>query len=310
MSASAVQEYLHLLVQRHGWRELGKGYEYLGLHRGITVHAVECQGALALLFFSPHVKLAEGAAFQDFRNWAEAGLPAAWLQARPGDPHSCVLLIDGYRLREMGPSRCLLIPDLMARDFHVHGAAEEPPCARCGKAKATTAILIDGTYTAMCDPCRQEAQRNAAEGGKVAARPVRWSRVVPLLIGFSLAGAWLWGLVQQQIPGAAWLFLVPLIYGWIVSAVVLRSGTGTSLALRLALAASVLLVVLVGNIWAYQVVLASEKGGASWGEAVRQYFTTRLGEHLAQEVSYFIGGFLGAVLAVAWLREDKRARVR
>src|SRR5262245_16395237 len=115
-----IRQYLDRLAERYGLRELGRGYEYLGLHRGVVLHVVEYRGEVALLFHSPRAGLGEAAleGFQGFRHCARAGIAPTWFRDRPGDPDSCLLPVLPARLQELGLEKALEAPELVARDLH------------------------------------------------------------------------------------------------------------------------------------------------------------------------------------------------
>jgi hypothetical protein len=310
MTLLRIQDYLQPLVERTGWREIGPGYEYLGIHRGVTVHVVEYAGRVTFLFHAPAVNLVEQQAqsFQGFRHWAAAGLPTGWIEGRPGDVHSCLLRANIARLGEIGHKRFQRLPDLIADDFQALGAPEQVTCQSCGKQPATIAALVNSAYTSLCATCWQ--QLRAQTPGDHPDGAVRLARVVPVWVIGSLLGLVAWGLLKQEKPNEVLLFVLPLVYGWVLGTAVRRTRTRVNLALGAALFASVVVVLWAGNVWGFRASLGAPKEPPAWAEVWQEYFTVQLRQHLDEELPYLVGGVLGLWLGLAWLQPLERSRVR
>jgi hypothetical protein len=309
MPLPALRDYLAPLAERLGWREIGKGYEYLGLHLGVTIHVVEYAGRLTLLFHSPQVNLAAEKTrhFQGFHHWAAAGLPTAWLEARAGDEHSCLLRIDRARLQEIGHKRFQRLPDLIAADFEALGAPSQVTCQSCSRQPATVAALVHSAYKSLCATCWQQLkdQHPETEGGPV----VRWPRVLPVWGIILLIGLLTWGYLKHEQAPDALLFVTPVVFGWVLGTGIRRTRTGMNWFLGTGLAASVVLVIWLGNLWAFRATLAADDP-PGWIEVLRQYFTGRLTRHPDQEIPYLIGGAFGLWIGLAWLRPLERRPIR
>jgi hypothetical protein len=317
-----MRSYLDRLSGRYGLRELGAGYEYLGLCRGVTIHVVEYQGEVALLFQAPQARVGEESrtGFPGFAHWREAGLPPDWLRSRPEDDHSVLLQIDHARLREIGMEKALQAPDLLVQDLHAHGAAAELPCGRCGQRPARVAGLVQLTYAYFCDACWQQLPDREAGGGR---RPVRWPWVLPVLVLLSAVGIWGWGMLRQGnraggllplVPqgnlAGGLLLLVPLVYGWVVATLTAAAARGIRAGLRIAIFLTVLLVVVAGNYWGFQAGIPRQGAHVDWVAGLERYFGTHLADHWQEELPFVLSGLLGVWIGLTWHRLLRRPRVR
>jgi hypothetical protein len=256
-----LQMCLEQMAHRYALRWTQRTKRYLGLHRGIVVDACEREGVLTITFSSPTAEVGELVLedFHAFAHCAEAGLPTAWVKgrmevdggrARVSD-HSCLISIDQQRMAEIGEDLFLRIPDIIADDLHARGAQSSLRCADCGTNEATTVGLLEYTYTALCDACRDRALRGDASGSLLGRRRVDWRRVLPLLAVLTGAGGYGWGYIQQpeRLDQLTWnAVLLPVLWAFGLCWVVYWRRIPVTRALRLLLFGSVIASVLLGNI--------------------------------------------------------------
>src|SRR5947207_1562688 len=136
--------------------------------------------------------------------------------------------------------------------------------------------------------------------------------IAPLLVACTVAGALVWGALQQpQSKGLGiGLVLLPFGYGVGLSRLVLWVGSGVNLLLRLALMLSAGVAVLVGNLWGYGAMLAREQQGLTWSEVIQSYFGSWLRDNLRYELPFLIGGLVGAWVGLVWLKPHEHISVR
>jgi hypothetical protein len=303
-----MRSYLDRLRTRYGLRELA-GYEYLGLHRGVTLHVVEYQGEVTLLLRAPQARLGDEirAGFPGFQHYSGAGLPPAWLRGRSEDDSSVLLQIDHTRLREIGMEKALQAPELLVQDLHAHGAAAELLCGRCGQRPAKVVGLIPLTYACFCEPCWQQLPDREGTGSGA----VRWKLVLAVLVLLGALGVASWGMLRQGNGAGGFLFLVPFVYGWVVATVAAAVARGISVGLRVAIFLAVFLVILAGNYLAFQKGIPHRGLPMDWVAAgLEGYFGNRLVEHWQEELPYVLSGWLGAWVGLTWHRMLRRPRVR
>jgi hypothetical protein len=314
MSRAAMREMLTRLTDRYQWRHLPRTSEALGMHRGVGVHVQEFDGELSFCFFAPGANVGDEILehFQGFRHAAEAGLPIEWFKGRVEDDNSCVLHIDAERLNQIDQDLFFRIPDVVAQDFHAHGAAEELPCSECAAQPARAIAVVGNAFSCLCGPCWDELQSQAPAGKLKTAQEIHWRKVWPLLGIATVAGTLIWGYLQQPHLKSSpwWLLFFPFVYAFVLFDLVRRTGSGVNRALRGCLFASVIVVVLAGNVWGFRTALAQQQPGIGLGEAIRLYFTLWLPDHLKEEMPFLIGGILGAGFALTWLREKEKVAVR
>jgi hypothetical protein len=314
MDRKTMQDWVARLAERYGWRHLPDRSECLGIHRGLGIHVTEFDGELSFLFFNEHADVGDEilAEFQGFHHCAEAGLPTNWFKGRVEDDFSCVLRLDGTQLGQMGEELFLIIPDVVADDFHEHGGDPEVACQQCGDQIATRVSLVDGWYRSLCRGCWADLHLRAPGGRLARGEAVRWGVVAPLLVICTVAGALVWGALQQpqsKTLGIG-LVLLPFGYGVGLSKLVLSVGSGVNLLLRLAIMLSAVMAVLVGNLWGFGVMLAQEQPGLTWGEVIQNYFGPWLRDNWRDEVPFLIGGLVGAWVGFIWLKPHEHISVR
>src|SRR5262245_16533808 len=221
MSRKDLQQCVQQLAERYGWKHYPKRREALGMHRGVGVHALEHDGELSLLFFAPGSNVGDEILehFQGFRHSSDFGLQPSWFRGRTEDDCSCLLFIDAEQLEQVGRERFLEVPDVVARDFHAHGAAEELPCQQCGERPAAEVALVGVRASCLCPLCWQ-LLRIQTPGGRLetANREVQWGKVLPWLLGAVVLGGLFWGWLfadvrQRPQRFGPWVLFVPLLFG-------------------------------------------------------------------------------------------------
>src|SRR5262249_17352850 len=148
---------LRALATHYAWRHLPDSHEAFGIHRGIGVHVREYDGVLLFVIFAPGANVGDEILedFKGFAHCARAGLPTNWIRCWGADDTSCRIWVGGRQIEELGAERVLAIPDLMAGDFHTHGAAESMVCHDCGERPATEVRVVGGSYYCVCQHCLQ-----------------------------------------------------------------------------------------------------------------------------------------------------------
>src|SRR5262249_46270275 len=149
------------------------------------------------------------------------------------------------------------IPEIVARDFHDHGATSPMSCSHCVQAEATEVALVGSGYNkvfaCLCTVCWLELQQSAAAGKLNAGQNVAWKKIILIVPLSTLVAGWLWGRIQQ--PGInhiiLGLILLPFLYGVFLCWLVRKVGSGVNLALRLVLFGSVIVAVMIGNVWGF-----------------------------------------------------------
>jgi hypothetical protein len=318
MSRITVREHLARLIEHYNWRQIPKARDYVGIRNGIGIQVGEFNGELTFCFFAPTANVGDEILnqFEGFHHAAEGGLPASWFRGRVEDDHSCVLSLDRTQLEQLGLDRFLAIPEIIAQDFHGHGATSPMSCSNCGQADATEVALVGSGYnmvfSCLCTVCWLELQQSAAAGKLSPEQTVAWKKILPLLFLSTVAGGWIWGRIQQ--PGinhiVLGLVLLPFLYGVFLCWLVRKMGSGVNLALRLVLFASVMIAVMIGNIWGFRALVAQTEPGIGWLDAIRLYFTFWLPNHFVKEIPYLLGGVSGAWVGLTWLRPLEKVEVR
>src|SRR5882672_7045457 len=173
MNRAALRARLEQLTEHHGWAYEPKTREAHGLHRGVGVSVIEEDGQLHFLFFATGANVGDEilAGFAGFQHFAATGLPLSWLSGRTSDDHSCVLCLDGAHLEAVGEERFLAIPDMVAQDFHDHGAAPQPVCQHCGQQPATEVKKVNFALVCLCPACASVSLTVTTVQEKPAAAP-------------------------------------------------------------------------------------------------------------------------------------------
>jgi hypothetical protein len=312
-----IRELLRVLAERHGWRHLPSSHEALGFHRGVGVHVMEDEGLLAFLFFAPSANVGDEILehFQGFTHCAEAGLPPDWFSGRVEDDHSCLLRMDGAQLEELDADLFFAIPDLVARDFHAHGATEEVLCEQCGERPAADIRLVDRTYHCLCAFCRQLLEVQTV-GGQLGRQVVLWHKILPRLAWAVPLLAVVWGLLfYRALEGAATMTIATVAtlagglgvgFAWLV----LSAQSAVSLPLRLVLCATAAVPVLAGNVWTYWVELARRNPGLPLPLGLELYFTAQLPQHPSFELLFPVATAAGVWIGLSLFNSQRGVRVR
>jgi hypothetical protein len=313
-----LRQHLRDLADQYGWRYLADNDEALGLHRGVAVLAREDGGELRLMFYAPTAEVGDEILehYQGFQNCAEAGVATDWFGGLGTDDHTCVLRLDGGRLEEMGTERFLQLPELVARDFHAHGAAEEMACTDCGEHPAEGVRLIENVCHCLCRPCLQLLAIRTV-GGKMDLRPpVRWRVVLVRLALAAPALAVVWGFLQQrlaeqgrQLIGTGSLILLGAL-GVGMAWLILPKDSGVRMLLRLLAGAAAALAVLLGNFWGYATVLSQNGIELPWTEVLRTYFTFWVPESRGYEVAYCVVAAAGVEVGLFMFDRSEKLHVR
>lgn len=318
MNRTELRQHLRDLAEQYGWRYLADSDEALGLHRGVAILAREDGGELRLLFYSPTADVGDEILehYKGFQNCAEAGVPTDWFGGLGTDDQSCVLRLDGSRLEEMGAECFLRLPELVARDFHAHGAAEEMACTDCGEHPAEGVRLIESVCHCLCRPCLQLLAIRTV-GGKLDLRPpVQWGPVLMRLALAAPALAVVWGFLQQcgveegrQLIGAGSLML-PGALGVGMAWVILPNDSGVRVLLRLLACGAAALAVLLGNIWGYCVALAQHGIEPPWTEVLHTYFTLWVPASRSYQVAYCVIAAIGVWVGLSMFDRAQKLHVR
>jgi len=330
MSTTQLQDYLHDLSDRYRWRDIKKLACFLGVHRGIYVVASEREGVIFLKFFSPGADLRQqiAAHFAGFHHCEEGGLPLSWLEVsqerdkrgrESPSVHGCLLRIDSGRLEQIGEKRLLELPDLVASDLQEQGAPDSIPCQKCREKPSEILSLIDGALTAFCGACWSEVESQAPSGKLFKGHGVRWRRTLPALFACTVAGALIWGYLQQ--PDRLDRFgllsiLFPVGWALAVCCVVGSLSPGVTRSLRLSIFASVVLTVLAGNTWGFRSFLVQRMeqqlnrpvAPPDWFETVRLYFSA-LPQISKSEAPFFLGGIIGAWIGLRLLKREEYVEI-
>jgi hypothetical protein len=331
MTNSQLRECMTPLAETYQLRWSVAGKCYLGIHRGILVKLSEFDGVLSFLFSTPNTidlrpQILEN--FADFTHCAKGGLPPSWIKIATeatgseerNSPDTCYVELDSGRLEQIGPETYLQLPELVANDFQALGAEDHCVCATCGQENASVLTLVDYAAVPLCEECWQDLDSQTLNHALPNIEPVRWLFVVPSLCMLTLVGGWIWGFIQQpklleKLPVGV-IFLLPILWACFLIFVILSLGRGVNLLLRIALSVSVLLSVLMGNVWGFrshlvQLVQAGAKQPVeppSWFEATLIYFES-LPWSWKGEVPFFVGGLVGAWLGHQLYKNREKIQV-
>lgn len=331
MKRRELREHMTRLAEEHGFRWADKTKRFLGIHRGILVQLFEWDGEVIFQFVSPSVELGDEVLedFDGFTHCSDGGLPTRWIShATERDERGqeeishrgCVISIDRRQIDAIGVETFMQIPDLMAEDFHAHSASETFMCANCDARSAETVALLNYDPSPLCDQCWNELKLHAY-GGKLATdQSVNWLFVVPSLIVLTAVDGLIWGFVQQpkQLEVFGILFmLVPVLWAFGLGCAICHVSGGVSLVLRLSLFASVLISVLIGNIWGFRAHLIEGMQrqfnqpmvGPGWMDTVELYFVA-LPNIWQSEAPFFISGMVGAWIALRFLKSQETIDVQ
>jgi hypothetical protein len=193
-------------------------------------------------------------------------------------------------------------------------------CADCGTNEATTVGLLEYTYTALCDACRDRALRGDASGSLLGRRRVDWRRVLPLLAVVTGVGAYGWGYIQQpeRLDQLTWnAVLLPVLWAFGLCWVVYWRRIPVTRALRLLLFGSVIASVLLGNIWGFRSRLIDQARkqfnqqviGPDWPTSAKLYLAA-LPKRLQWEAPFLLGGLAGAWIALRTLKRPETLDVQ
>lgn len=295
-------------IDHYRLRPLPRLKRYVGIYRGVLLCAFEFDGVITLDFFAPTADLGNQPfeKFSGFTHWHDAGLPAAWLRPRDSaETCGCVVTLDGNRLERLGVDGFLELPQTVADDLQSFGAGESIMCSGCGQRAASEASLIDWHYAWHCHDCWQAVSMQADRGGIPVSNEISWQFAAPLFVILTLAGALGWGWLQQPgvlppdfIPG---LHMLPIGWGCLVCRLLMWRQAGSSRALRWLMGVSVVLSVLLGNIWGFHATL-EQQGPIDWAQSVPLYFTFQLCQNLGGELPYLFGGVIGVWIGIYFAR--------
>ena len=331
MKRRELREWMERLADHYQLRWAEKSKCFLGIYEGILVRVSEWEGVVTLQLGSPTADCGEeiSEAFAGFTHCDEGGLPTSYIQAlmsadsegtKRASRQFCAVELDGSRLEKLGSERFLLIPQLVAEDLHAHGAEGSLPCATCGQDGASVLALISYVSAPLCESCWQEVQFSTSAGRLQTEQSVRWLVVLPALCVLTAVGGYAWGYLQQperlsrlNIVG----LMLPVAWAFGLCLVITFLSGGVTRALRVALCVSVVISVLVGNVWGFrsfaikQVAekLGRQVEGPSWPDSIRLYFKM-LPDIWTSEVYFFLGGLLGAWIGLRMLKNQGTIQVQ
>lgn len=317
MGRRELREALDGLADRYQLRFFRKSKRYAGIHRGVILIGLEFDGVITLTFVAPDADFDEDpfGDFEEFEACLEAGVPPQWLSANRDDQEAvqgCDLTVDQARFDEIGLDAFLDLPEAVAEDLEDHGAEESVPCSQCGGAPATDVTMVDWAYVPFCKPCSQ-GLRAEARGGKLSVeQEVRWAPAILVLAGGTGLGAWLWGRFQQPgVPLYVWaVYALPVLWALGLTYVTSAAARGSCRALRLAIGASVLVSILVGNVTGIQAHMEeAQQMAVPWRQVAVFYFTSYLWQNLRSEIPFLLGGAIGAWIALRLLRSREQVEV-
>lgn len=319
------------LAETHGFRWADRRKRFLGIHRGIVVEVSEWDGKVTFVFSSPTAHIGDQVLedFSGFAHLAEAGIPTNWVRGliqRDANGHEhtsdngCRLSIDTNQIDDVGVDAFARIPDLVADDFHAHGAVRTLPCANCDQKEATTVGLLNYAFTPMCRDCWQDIQFRAWGGKLATEQSVNWRLVLPALVGLTAVGGLIWGFLQQpERLDRFGLFslLLPAVWAFGLCWAISRFSGGVTRTLRLSLFVSVVVSVLAGNIWGYRsfVVQQTEEQtnqtvvGPDCVESIKLYFTA-LPNSWPGEAPFLLAGLVGAWIGLRRLKGEETIDVQ
>ncbi|HQR07398.1 MAG TPA: hypothetical protein PLN21_11280 [Gemmatales bacterium] len=324
MKRSELQESLSQLADRYHLRRVQTGKCYVGIHRGIIMDVSEWDGEIILKFSSPTANIGDQILeeFAGFAHYREVGLPSAWIKAmmerndhggEEASNHACYVRMYTWQLEKIATEKFMLIPQLIADDFHAHGGVELLPCIHCGEREATEVAMLNYAYAPMCAECWQSVQEQAVGHEIRTEQVVNWGPAFLALLGVVLLGALGWGLLQETemwLGKSLGIFLFLIAFGWGAYAcdIVPRFSIGVTFGLRVLIALSVLGGLLLGNAWGYYSLLRQNGQPVVFSEAIELYFRVQLWK--PDELPYLASGCLGAWLGFSLLRSSGRIKVQ
>ena len=322
---------MNRLAEKHEFRWVEKSKRFLGIHRGILVEVSEWEGKVTFKFSSPTASLGDEAVehFAGFTRCNEGGLPTNWISFTVvGDERGnervsdqgCIVSVDKSRIDGIGVETFERIPDLVAEDLHAHGASDTLPCAHCENNDASTVGLLNYGYVPMCEYCWRDLHLHTSRGKLATEQSVNWLLVVPVVAILTVVGGWAWGFIQQpHVAGSLDVRFLLLPAAWafgICWAAAYLSG-GVTRTLRLSLFLSVILSVLIGNIWGFRSFVMQqivEQGnqqivGPNWMESMKLYFSA-LPNSWQGEAPFLLAGLVGAWVGLRLLKSQETIDVQ
>ena len=257
---------------------------------------------------------AEGSEDADFCRAARAGFPADWFEQYAGELWGFQLTIDDARRRSLSPETFDGLLHRIAQDMHDLGAEATLPCVECQRPATTLGFFehsFSASVTPYCTAC-WEAVRQATRGvvhvgGALAVRKA-WA----FLAFASFAVMAVWGVAQHP----AWGIPLPVLWlgsagiGFGLAVATSSIAGGSTLSLRIGLAAAVLAGMLGGNILGYKFLLETQRVIVPWSLLVSSYFTAYFPAQLGQELLLMAGGLVGGGIGLLVLRDSERMRVQ
>ncbi len=331
MKRRELRQCMERLAEEHSFRWVEKSKRFLGIRRGIIVEVSEWDGEVAFRFSSPTVQVGDEILedFAGFTHLADAGIPTNWIKGlierdANGGEHvsdrACGLSIDTNRIDYIGVNSFTQIPDVVAEDFHAHGASQTLPCSKCGKREATIVGLLNSAYSPMCLDCWKDLQFQTSGGKLATEQSVNWLLVIPTLAVLTAVGGYIWGFLQQpqHIERLGFFaMLLPAVWAfglcWAIRAV---SG-GVTRMLRLSLFASTIISVLAGNIWGFRSFAIQQIENEvnqpviapAWLESIQLYFVA-FPNAWQGEIPFVVGGVLGAWFGLRLLKSEETIDVQ
>ena len=331
MKRRELRHCMERLAEAYSFRWVEKSKRFVGIHRGVIVEVSEWDGEVAFQFSSPTANVGDEILndFVGFTCVAAAGVPTNWIKgliARDvnGREHvsdrACRLSMSSSRIDHFGIDTFMHLPDLMAEDFHAHGAVHSLPCARCEQKDATTVGLLNSTYTPMCDDCWQHLQLETSRGKLATEQSVNWLIVIPVLAVLTTVGGLIWGYLQQpKLLGhmGVMSFMLPAGWSFGLCWAIRKVSGGVTRMLRLSLFVSAIVSVLIGNIWGYRSFVVQQFAeqvdqpviAPSWIESIQMYFLA-FPNIWQGEMPFVIGGVLGAWTALRLLKSEETINVQ
>ncbi len=293
----------------YGLRHVPADNRYRGIIDGVCVEVAVVDQTLQALFFSPTGSLISQIAsdFAGFTNLARSGVALTSLTGlisrRPDDLGSCVLTLSIPQLLAVGPDKFDEIPALVVKDFHQFGtAANAMICKLCQAPSPTQLVQYDEQYHVICDNCFQTFQQRAMENPTAAAKPtVNWKKALPTMLITMVIGGVVWGVLQHQAFRLPFYFLVALpgIGVMAHARFAARAAHGMNRQLLVAIVATSVIAIVIGNVIGFAFALAALKVRATWWEILRTYFEHYLPANWQEEALYFVGGLIGIYFAWA-----------
>jgi hypothetical protein len=296
------------LAERYALRYLEVSRHYLGIHEGLCIDAFEYRGEIHLHVFSPaaviNSQILEG--FTGFSHIHELGVPTDWVKVSGYranvDANACAVELSQFRLRQISIEQVLAIPDCLAKDFQLFGAAPVlESCGACGAVGRTNLMYVNGFYHIACDHCLMDLRGRSPQGILENPAAVRWPRAAGAILLATVVFALLWGLLQQpQKMDGRMLLLAPFLAAIGMARFVAKSAGGTSLTLRLATLLGTVVATLAGNIWGFRTSIEAQHNVLlTWTGAADLYFNHQLRLNSGVEGIYLFGAAAGA-----WLGND------